>query len=226
MKTHLIQAIEQLKFMLIEAAATIEGAVARAVGAVEAHAKPEAVAVIAGDSLVDQTEIMIEEECLKILALYQPVAGDLRQVITILKINTELERVGDLAVNIAERAIDMAGFDENTIERFSFCDMVSNTTAMLKKSLDAMAYGDVARATEVIHMDDAVDCVHRGNYGRTRDMIIHHPDQAGYYMDCLTVSRCLERIGDIATNIAEDVIYLESGRIVRHLHETGAQDHG
>lgn len=226
MKTHLIQAIEQLKRMLAEAAATVEDAVARAVRAVETHTRSEALAVIAGDAEVDRAEILIEEECLKILALYQPVASDLRQVITILKINTEIERVGDLAVNIAERAIDMAEFDENTIERFAFCDMVNNSVAMLKGALDAAASGDVALATEVIHSDDAVDAVHRGNYGRVQELIIRYPAQAGYYMDCLTVSRCLERIGDSATNIAEDVIYLESGRIVRHLHEGGNGYHG
>ncbi len=219
MNAHFIQALNDLKNMLSEVAAQAEQSVHLAVGAVEMNAPESALNVICNDSNIDDAEIRIEEECLKILALYQPVASDLRQVITILKVNNEIERVGDLAVNIAERVSDMAFYQERNIEKFEFHDMVSEACGMLKKSLDALAYHDLTAAAAVIGEDDAVDLLHRENYARVRNMILKHPGEAQYYMDCLTVSRCLERIADIATNIAEDVIYLESGRIVRHLHE-------
>lgn len=219
MTSHFIQAISNLKDMLANQAALVEQTVHRAVEAVIGHQLETAEQIIAEDSQVDHAEIAIEEECLKILALYQPVAGDLRQVVTILKINNELERAGDLAVNIAERVADMARFEEDQVDKFDFSAMVTKAGDMLKKALDAMAYHDVVTAAEVIRLDDAVDAIHHENYSVAREQILRHPDQAGYYLDCLTVSRCLERIADIATNIAEDVIYLESGKIVRHAHE-------
>ena len=219
MTSHFIQAISNLKDMLANQAALVEQTVHRAVEAVIGHQLETAEQIIAEDSQVDHAEIAIEEECLKILALYQPVAGDLRQVVTILKINNELERAGDLAVNIAERVADMARFEEDQVDKFDFSAMVTKAGDMLKKALDAMAYHDVVTAAEVIRLDDAVDAIHHENYSVAREQILRHPDQAGYYLDCLTVSRCLERIADIATNLAEDVIYLESGKIVRHAHE-------
>ena len=219
MKSHFIQAISNLKDMLANLAAQVEHTVHLAVNAVINHQTDIAEQIISQDNDVDQAEIAIEEECLKILALYQPVAGDLRQVITILKINNEIERVGDLAVNIAERVADMAQFEENQVDKFDFSVMVTKACDMLKKALDAMTYHDVVTAAEVIRLDDAVDNIHHDNYGVSREQILRQPNQAGYYLDCLTVSRCLERIADIATNIAENVIYLESGKIVRHARE-------
>ncbi len=219
MTNHFIHALENLKNMLSEVAAQAEAAVHAAVGAAANDSPESALLVVSRDHEIDDAEIAIEEECLKILALYQPVASDLRQVVTILKVNNEIERVGDLAVNIAERVEDMAYYRELGIEKIDFHDMVSKACAMLKQSLDSLAYHDAALAAAVIAGDDAVDALHRGNYGQVRNAILKHPAEAQYYMDCLTVSRCLERIADIATNIAEDVIYLESGRIVRHRHE-------
>ncbi len=218
MKAHFIQAHTILKEMIAEIAAKAEQAVQSAVDAVDKNNVAAATRVIANDAKIDEAEIKIEEECLKILALHQPVASDLRQVITILKVNNEIERVGDLAVNIAERVADMALYQERKIEKFDFRDMVNKAKAMLKQALDAMTYHDVAIAMEVIRSDDEVDIIHRNNYGKTRDMILRYPDEAQYYMDCLTVSRCLERIADSATNICEDVIYQENGHIVRHQH--------
>ncbi len=224
MTTHFIQALVDLELMLAEVAARSEKAVHLAIGAVEMNNIDAARGVVFNDSFIDQAEIRIEEECLKILALYQPLAGDLRRVITILKVNNELERVGDLAVNIAERVEDMSFYQERMVEKFDFRDMVNLACSMLKKVLDALSSHDRAAAAAVIAEDDQVDAIHRDNYGKVRDLIIAHPDFSSYYMDCLTISRCLERIADIATNIAEDVIYLESGQIVRHAHE--GENHG
>ncbi|MEG2076386.1 MAG: phosphate signaling complex protein PhoU [Victivallaceae bacterium] len=219
MKAHFIQAMENLQNMLSGVAAQAEQAVHSAVGAVETGSLESAFSVVHRDYEIDDAEIKIEEECLKILALHQPVASDLRQVITILKVNNEIERVGDLAVNIAERVEDMTFYRAQPIEKIDFHDMVYLATEMLKNSLDSLAYHDVKLAAAVIGSDDAVDTIHRENYVKVRNFIIKYPAQAQYYMDGLTVSRCLERIADIATNIAEDVIYLDSGRIVRHQHE-------
>ncbi len=219
MTAHFISALENLKKMLSLVAAKAEQAVHSAAESVRSNSAESALLVVLNDSEIDDSEIAIEEECLKVLALYQPVASDLRQVITILKVNNEIERVGDLAVNIAERVPDMAFYQEKNVEKVDFHDMVSKACGMLKQSLDSLAYHDSVKAAAVIEADDAVDTIHRGNYGKVREMILKHPQEAQYYMDCLTVSRCLERIADIATNIAEDVIYLETGRIVRHRHE-------
>ena len=155
MKSHFIQAISNLKDMLANLAAQVEHTVHLAVDAVINHQTDIAEQIINQDNDIDQAEIAIEEECLKILALYQPVAGDLRQVITILKINNEIERVGDLAVNIAERVADMAQFEENQVDKFDFSVMVTKACDMLKKALDAMTYHDVVTAAEVIRLDDA-----------------------------------------------------------------------
>lgn len=219
MKTHFIKAMDNLKSMLSEAAALAEGAANLAVSAAESGNSESATNVIVNDAKINDAEIRIEEECLKILALYQPVAGDLRQVVTILKVNNEIERVGDLAVNIAERVDDMNIYRDKDCEKIDFRPMVNAACVMLKDALDSLAYGDAMKAMRVIESDDAVDGFHKDNYRKVRDFILTYPKEAQYYMDCLTISRCLERIGDIATNIAEDVIYLENGTIVRHMHE-------
>ncbi len=219
MKAHFNYALENLQNQLSEVAARAESAVHLAFSAVDGNSVEVAQQVIHDDFGIDEMEVKIEEECLKILALYQPVASDLRLVITILKVNNELERVGDLAVNIAERVTDMARYRDAEIEKPDFRDMVYKACEMLGMALDSLTMHEVTTAARVIDSDDAVDQIHRRNYDLVRDSMLRHPDQAGFYLNWLTVSRCLERIADIATNIAEDVIYLESGRIIRHRHE-------
>ena len=220
MKGHFNNALINLQSMLGSMAAYAEEAVLLSGKAVEEVSLEKAASVIAGDEKIDTMEIEIEEECLKILALHQPVASDLRQVITILKVNSELERIGDLAVNMAERVGNIDSFKDQEIEKFDFCDMLHIACGMLKDALDSLSYHDTVLAQDVILRDEKVDLIHHDNYGVVRTFILKYPDCAQYYLNGLTISRCLERIADIATNIAEDVIYLESGRIVRHCHET------
>ena len=162
-------------------------------------------------------EVRIEEECLKILALHQPVAGDLRYIITLLKVNNELDRIGDLAQNIAERAIDLA---EHPVPAagIELGPMMTEVRIMLKQALDALSCRDTGRAAEVIARDDTVDRLHRENFRLIKQGLIRQPEAADYYLNMLTASRHLERVADCATNIGEDVIYLEQGRIVRHAH--------
>lgn len=216
MKAHFILALDNLEGMLAENATRVLAATRAAVDAVETGNPVPAQGIIDGDRAVNDAENAIEEECLKLLALYQPVAGDLRRVVTVLKVNGEVERVGDLAVNIAERLSDMAANGGKAAAKVDFQDMAERAGGMFRSALDSLASHDAALAEDVIHADDAVDALHRGNYARVRDGILASPAAAAYYLDCLTVSRALERIADIATNIAEDVVYLESGRIVRH----------
>ncbi|NLZ64750.1 MAG: phosphate signaling complex protein PhoU [Lentisphaerae bacterium] len=223
MTVHFINEIENLTLLLLEVTSKVEHAVQQAIQATFSHDVPLAQKIIDADDEIDATEILIEEECLKILALYQPVAGDLRKVITILKVNNEIERVGDLAVNIAERVFDMVSYGENMVEKLDFEEMTGKACGMLKKSLDSLTYRDTAIAAEVISLDDEVDKLHHDAYLFVREKMLQHPNQSGYYLDCLTISRCLERIADIATNISEDVIYMEQGIIVRHLHEGGTK---
>ena len=219
MKGHFNNALINLQSMLGSMAAYAEEAVLLSGKAVEEVSLEKAASVIAGDEKIDTMEIEIEEECLKILALHQPVASDLRQVITILKVNSELERIGDLAVNMAERVGNIDSFKDQEIEKFDFCDMLHIACGMLKDALDSLSYHDTDLAQDVISRDEKVDSIHHDNYGVVRTFILKYPDCAQYYLNGLTISRCLERIADIATNIAEDVIYLESGKIVRHYHE-------
>ena len=220
MKGHFNNALNNLQSMLGSMAAYAEEAVQLSGKAVGEVSLEKAVSVIDGDEKIDAMEIEIEEECLKILALHQPVASDLRQVITILKVNSELERIGDLAVNMAERVGNIDSFKNQEIEKIDFCDMLHTACGMLKDALDSLSYHDAALAQDVIERDEKVDKIHHDNYGAVRSFILKYPDCAQYYLNGLTISRCLERIADIATNIAEDVIYLESGKIIRHCHET------
>ena len=215
MQIHFEHALAALQTRLSAMAATAEGAVNSAVNAVTSFDGAAAQKIIDDDAAIDREEILIEEECLKLLALYQPVASDLRLVITVLKINGEVERAGDLAVNIANRIPDLSHY-ANTPELLDFKKMSAMACRMFSSSLDSFAYHDAKSAEAVLAMDDQVDAIHHSHYGQVLKLLHQYPEYGQYYLDCLTISRALERLGDLATNIAEDVIYLETGRIVRH----------
>ncbi len=221
MNGHFNNALKNLQSMLATMSADVEEAVMLAGKAVSEASLDIASKIISGDEKIDSAEIQIEEECLKILALHQPVASDLRQVITILKVNNELERIGDMAVNMAERVGSLASFKDLPIEPINFDAMLHVASDMLKDALDSLVYHNTDLAQAVIAKDDDVDMMHHDNYGVVRTFVLKYPACAQYYLNGLTISRCLERIADIATNIAEDVVYLESGKIIRHCHEMG-----
>jgi phosphate transport system protein len=171
------------------------------------------------DKDTDQREIEVEEECLKTLALHQPVAIDLRFIIAVLKINNDLERIGDLAVNIARKAVSFTEETRMDIP-FDIAGMWEKTQAMLRDSLDAMVNMDAAEAANVCKRDDEVDQIKSKIRIEVEERIRREPDKVRPLLRLLAVSRNLERIADCATNIAEDVIYMVEGRIVRH----GAMD--
>jgi phosphate transport system protein len=181
------------------------------------HNRDETLAqsVIEKDLTLDHMEVEVEENCLKLLALYQPVAVDLRFIIAVLKINNDLERVGDLAVNVAERALFLASVPPVSLT-FDFMDMAAKVQSMLKRSLDTLVNFNAQGARAVCAMDDAVDAINRDMYISVQDAIVAHPEQAEALIHILSVSRHLERIADHATNIAEDVIYMIEGEVVRH----------
>lgn len=170
---------------------------------------------IAADREIDLMEIDVEEECLKLLALYQPVAVDLRLVVAVLKINNDLERIGDLAKNIAKRARNLKELPAVDFPD-DFLAIGERTVAMLTRSLDAVVNLDAGLAREVIALDDDVDALNRSVFGRIKEAMRSDPASTDACVHLLTVSRNLERVGDHATNIAEDVIYMVEGSIIRH----------
>jgi phosphate transport system protein len=171
--------------------------------------------LIKSEQEINRMEVELEEECLKILALHQPVANDLRLIVAVLKINNNLERIADLAVNIAERALAVAKAPRVTCP-LNLDDMAERVIAMLGQALDSLVNADLELAHSVLELDEEVDTLHGGNYQIFKDHILKSPETIDAVLSYLTVSRHLERIADLATNIAEDVIYLNEGTIVRH----------
>ena len=171
--------------------------------------------VIRGDAEVDNVEVEMEEECLKLLALYQPVANDLRLIVAVLKINNDLERIGDHAKNMAEIVLQMAEGERLEIPE-NMVAIFEKTKLMLRKALLAFVELDRKLAEAVLAMDDEVDTLCKSQLPLQIDLIKHEPRLAGQHLMLLSLCRQLERIGDHASNIAEDIIYLLSGEIIRH----------
>jgi phosphate transport system protein len=221
----LLKEIENLKAGLLSLGALVEETVHQAVKALVERDAAIADKVISNDDRIDQAEVDLEEEGLKIIALHQPVAIDLRFIVAVLRINSELERIGDLAVNIAERAVFIANQRPLTFP-FDFEGMAGKTKIMLKKSLDALVGMNTDLAREVIDADDEVDAMNREMYIQIQDEIRRNPDQIACLIHFLSSSRHLERMADHTTNIAEDVIYMTEGEIVRHKPEDYRTERG
>jgi phosphate transport system protein len=210
---------EKLKESILRLAGEVEGRLHDVLKAIERRDKEALLTLIELDSDIDEREVLIEEECLKILALHQPVARDLRFVIAVLKINSDLERIGDIVVNIAGRGVRLSEFPVPDLQETIMC-MGRLTRAMLKDSLDSLIVLDVGKAAEVIARDDEVD---RLNVEVIRAVVSRAAAaDSGASIEPLiliqSMARDLERIGDHATNIAEDVAYLVDGTIIRHKH--------
>ena len=215
MARHLQQEIEKLKSKLLTLAANAKDAVVKAVKSVDERDAGLAQTVVDGDLTIDRAEVDLEEDCLKILALYQPVATDLRLIVSVMKINNDIERIGDLAVNIAERALFLCTVPP--IEAPSdLAEMRTKALAMLTGSLDSLVRQNTKRAREVRAGDDEVDELNRQVFREFSAAVRKNPDHVECLLSYLSVGRHLERIADYATNIAEDVIYLMEGEIVRH----------
>jgi len=219
MSLHLQRAVEILKKKVLTLSTLVEENVGRAVRSVEERDAHLARKVIETDVEIDHMEIEVEEEALKTLALHQPVAVDLRFIVAVLKLNGDLERIGDLAVNIAERTVFLAKLPPIHDVNFNFARMFEFARQMLKQSLDSMIKMDTALAYNVCSSDDELDAMNREMYGQVKTQVQRKPDTVDTMLHYLSISRCLERIGDHATNIAEDVIYMTDARIIRHKTE-------
>ena len=215
MRVRLGRKIEKLKKLILELGAEVEKNVQLSVQAVVFRDPEMAAGIIDGDHLIDTAEVDLEEECLEILALHQPVANDLRFIVAVLKINNDLERIGDLAVNIAETAVVLPSRSTMALP-FDFGPMAHKTQGMLKKSLDAFVNLDVDLALEVCAQDDEVDYMKHVIHEKFLHKIQDGEQRLEALVYLFLVSRHLERIADHATNIAEDVIYIVTGEIHRH----------
>jgi phosphate transport system protein len=207
--------IEKIKKEILSLGALVEEQLNRAIKAVETKNLDIAKGVIESDRRVDEIEVEIEEECLKILALHQPVAVDLRFLIAVIKINNDLERIGDEAVNIAERVIYL-GTRAPLNGSFDYGEMSQKTIKMVKDSLDALVNLDLELAHKLRLDDVAIDALDRGFFEKVSHSLPDNPEKAGSLIQLFLISRHLERIADHTTNIAEEVIYLIEGVIHRH----------
>jgi phosphate transport system protein len=215
MSQHFFREVEALKQQLLTLGTLVEDRIAKAIDSVMKHDAELALQVVRGDNEIDEMEVEVEEECLKILALYQPVAVDLRFVVAVLKINNDLERMADKAVNIARRAEYLAQFSKTSLPP-SLAAMAKESEAMVRHCLDAFVQEDTALARQVCADDRAVDRYNRDMHKYIQEQIRLHPEDVERLIHTLSVARHLERIGDLATNVAEDVIYTVEGAIVRH----------
>ena len=215
MATHLQRETENLKKRILGLSALVEDNLRRALDSIERRDAALAADAVDHDFEIDLMEVDVEEECLKTLALYQPVAGDLRFIVATIKINTTLERIGDLAVNIAELAI-LLQKSEMPVVPFDMVGFADKARRMVGHSLDALVRADTELARVVLAADDEVDDLDHEYCGKLRETLEAHPEQMDPIVHLLQLSRFIERIADHATSIAEDVIYMVEGEIPRH----------
>lgn len=208
--------LKNLNKKLLSLSAQIEERVRRATSIIKNYDEDVAQSIILSDYEIDEQEVEIEEDCLKILALHQPVASDLRFIITVIKVNNELERIGDYAVNIALRAQTInKSPSKDLLGEIDFTEMAETVITMLKNSLDALINRNAALARRVFLMDDQVDEYRNYIYRVIRDLFREHPEHPDGLLDTYLLARHLERVGDRTTNIAEETIYLVEGVVTR-----------
>lgn len=223
MSKHLQRDLELLQHDILDMGTAVEEAVSKAVRAVFDRDKDLANEVIDGDTPIDLQQNQIEEECLKILALHQPVATDLRRTAAIMFINTDLERMADLAAEMAERALDLAKPPLIPVSE-DLHRMSDLATSMLRQSLDAFVKLDANHARRVVRLDDEVDHYNVQIINTLIGIMKKAPENIAPALSMFSVVRQLERIADHATNIAEDVVYLVEGEIIRHRPEARGDD--
>ena len=216
MRYNMDREMSRLRKLVLGEAAMVEEAIDKAIRAFEKLDADLAQQVIDGDRQIDEAEIDVEEECLRILVLHTPVASDLRFIVTVLKMNNDLERMGDIAVSIARRAVFLKENPTSIRMPLEFSTMGDAVRAMVKQSLDALINQDEDLAIKTCKQDDAVDDMKRSIAKELRAEMKERPDELRPLLKMLDVTRHLERIGDLATNISEDVVYLVRGEIIRH----------
>jgi phosphate transport system protein len=212
---HFQQDLDLLKTRLLEMGGLAEDRVRSAVEALVSRNADAVDRVLAGDGPINQLHIEIDERCFKLLALHQPMAVDLRAIVSAVKINTDLERVGDLAINIAEAARRYMRHPP-VKQLIDIPRMATIAQAMLRDALDAYVRRDTALAQAVLNEDDRLDALKTQVFRELLTYMLQDPTTIEPALDLILVSRHLERIGDHATNVAEDVIFMVSAKDVRH----------
>jgi len=207
--------LSKLNKKLLHLSAMVEDKIRTATKLIENHDREMARSLINSDYEVDELEVEIEEDCLKILALHQPVASDLRFIIAVIKINNEMERIADMAVNIAMRVENISKFNHDAATSYEFTPMSDKVIFMLKKSIDSLVNRDAVLAKTIFLDDDFVDSCRNKCYEDIKVRIKEDPEHPGYHINTYLLARHLERIGDRAVNIAEEVVYLVEGTITR-----------
>lgn len=215
MSVHLHRDLDRLQKRIVTLAGDVESNIEKVVRALFTKDAALAQTLMAGDRAIDLEENEIEEDCLKILALHQPVAIDLRRVATILKINSDLERMADLAENIAERVFALCTARHAPIPS-EFQQMADLTNTMVRDSLDAFVNLDATLARRVCRLDEEVDRHNRNLIAQSIAFMKEDKENVEPGLNLFSVCRQLERIADHATNISEDVVYLAEGSIIRH----------
>jgi len=223
MTKHFQKELEGIKKRILTLGYTVEEIARLGITAVETKDADLAERIIREDIEIDDMEVEIEEECLKILALHQPVAVDLRFLITAIKINNDLERIGDEVVNIAERVKSIANRPPLDFS-FDYSVMGQKAQKMLKLALDALVGMNDDLAWQVIHLDDEVDQLKKEAYDRIKLAMSSNPSRVGYLINLWLISRHIERMADHASNIAEEVIHLIEGEIIRHAQYESGQN--
>lgn len=214
---HLQREIDSLRDQLVGQFGIVEQMIQLSVRSLVERNSELADRVIAGDEDVDQADIRIEEECLKLLALHQPVAFEMRWLVTVVKVNGELERMADLSCNIAERAKALELYPLFTVPE-EMTELAASVTKMVRVAIDSFVDKDDKKAREVIGSDDVVDAQNRIVIDQLHELMKSDSELIVPAVHCFSASRHLERIGDLAENIAEEVVYLVEGDIVRHQH--------
>jgi phosphate transport system protein len=206
--------IDQLKKKIMVLGSMVEDRLQKACLAMQTRDESLLQELIGSDWQIDDMEVEVEEECLKILALHQPVAGDLRLLVAIIKINNELERIADIAVNIAKR-VQTISKDSDLQFTIDYQPMADRVLSMLKLSLDALVMEDADQARRIFFEDEEVDRLRNQAYKDVVKELNSVPGHAACLVNLYLLARHLERIGDRITNIGEEVIYLVEGKIVR-----------
>lgn len=218
MHRHLDDELKELKTLLLEMSRLVDEQFAEAINALLTQDLALAERVRRRDDEVDATEMNVDRQCERILALYQPVAADLRMLIIAVKINTDLERIGDHCKNLAKNTLRLAGAAE-VIAHSRLEEMADVSRAMLRDVEDAFLQRDHVKARQVLSRDSDMDRLHKDNFRRLIEYGQAHPDQIEYVAHLITAGKGLERIADHAKNIAENVVFLIEGIDIRHRRE-------
>lgn len=212
---HFHDELSQVKVRLLTMSGEAEAALRLAVEALLERSPEKAAQVIAGDKVIDGMEVGIEETCIDLLALQQPMAKDLRMLVAAIKIANDLERVGDHAVNLAQSA-ERLERSRPIVPDPEIQEMARMAREMLSDALEAFVRGDAAAGREICLRDDKVDALNRSVFRILLTHMMEDPHVIGAAMELFLVSRNLERVADLATNIAEDVVFLVEGKSIKH----------